>query len=104
MAARDLGEIEAALSTIARKGVGALVVLDDGVFVHHRTRMASLAIQSRLPTVNALREEVETGGLMAYGPNLAALDGRAAYFVDKILKGANPADLPVEQPTEFELI
>ena len=103
-AARDLGEIEAALSTIAREGVGALVVLDDGVFVHHRTRIASLALQSRLPTVSGLREEVEAGGLIAYGPNLTALAGRAAYFVDKILKGVKPADLPVEQPTNFELV
>ena len=70
-AARDLGEIEAALSTIARKRVGALVVLDDGVFVHHRIRIASLALQSRLATINALREEVEAGALMAYGPNFA---------------------------------
>ena len=103
-AARDLGGIEAALSTIPREGVGALVVLDDGIFVHHRTRIASLALQSRLPTVNALREEVEAGGLMAYGPNLTALAGRAAYFVDKILKGAKPGDLPIEQPTKFELV
>lgn len=103
-AARDLDEIEAALSTISRKGVGALVVLDDGIFLYHRTRIASLALQSRLRTVNAFREEVEAGGLIAYGPNLTALAGRAVYFVDKILKGAKPADLPVEQPTEFDLI
>ena len=102
--ARDLIEIEAAFSTMAATGTGAVVVLDDGVFVHHRTRMASLALQKRLPMVNALRELAEAGGLMAYGPSLTSLARRAATFVDRILKGAKPADLPVEQPTTFELV
>ena len=102
--ARDLGEIEAAFSTMAAKGIGAVVVLDDGVFNHHGTRMASWALQQRLPTFNALREQAEAGGLMAYGPSFTSLARRAATFVDRILKGAKPADLPVEQPTTFELV
>jgi putative ABC transport system substrate-binding protein len=103
-AARNLDEIEATFSTIANEGVGALVVLDDGVFVHHRTRLASLALQKRLPTITGLREQVEAGGLMAYGPSLTALARRAATFVDRILKGAKPDDLPVEQATTFDLV
>jgi putative ABC transport system substrate-binding protein len=103
-AARDLPEIEAAISTMTEKGTRALVVLDDGVFFHHRVRIATLAIRSRLATINGLQEEVAAGGLLAYGPSLTALAHRAASFVDKILKGAKPADLPVEQPTEFELV
>jgi len=103
-AARDLGEIEAAFSTTATKGAGALVVLDDGLFFHHRTRLANLGLQKRLPTIHGLSEEAEAGGLMAYGPSLTTLARRAATFVDRILKGAKPADLPVEQATTFELV
>jgi putative ABC transport system substrate-binding protein len=74
------------------------------VFVGERRRIAELAIKNRLPTVFAFRSYVDAGGLMSYGPNIADLFRRAATYVDKILKGAKPADLPVEQPTTFELV
>jgi len=69
-----------------------------------RKEVAELAVKSRLPTVFRDREDVQVGGLMAYGPNIPDLFRRAATYVDKILKGAKPADLPVEQPTKFELV
>src|SRR5439155_15339702 len=72
--------------------------------VMHRARVVSLAAAHRLPTMYALREFVDVGGLMAYGPNHPALYHRAAYYVDRILKGAKPADLPVEQPMTFEFV
>ena len=101
---RDPNEFDRAFSAMTKKRADALVVLDDGMFVHHRARIANLALKSRLPTMYGLREEVEAGGLMAYGVNLPDLARRAAVFVDKILKGAKPVDLPVEQPTRFELV
>jgi putative ABC transport system substrate-binding protein len=74
------------------------------MFFSERRRLVDLAAKNRLPAVYPLREFVDAGGLMAYGPNLADLFRRAATYVDKILKGAKPADLPVEQPTKFELV
>jgi putative ABC transport system substrate-binding protein len=74
------------------------------MFFNEQKRLVNLAAQNRLPTVYPWREPVEAGGLLSYGPNLKDLYRRAAYFVDKILKGAKPADLPVEQPTTFELV
>ena len=74
------------------------------MFVTHRIRLAELVAKSRLPAMYGLREYVEAGGLMSYGPITPDLFRRAATYVDKILKGAKPADLPVEQPTRFELI
>ena len=70
----------------------------------HRIRINTLVLASRLPTMHTLREGVEVGGLMSYGANLPDLFRRAADFVDKILRGAKPADLPVEQPTKFDLV
>ena len=70
----------------------------------HRTRILQLAAQRRLPVMSDLREFVDDGGLMSYGPSVSDLFRRAATYVDKILKGAKPADLPVEQPTKFELV
>ena len=70
----------------------------------HRTEIAALAVKSRLPVIYSGRADVEAGGLMTYGVNVNDLDRRAATYVDKILKGAKPADLPVEQPKKFELI
>ena len=75
-----------------------------GVFILHRTRLADLAARSRLPAAYGVRESVEAGGLMSYGPSFLDLFRRSAAYVDKILKGAKPADLPVEQPTKFELV
>ena len=70
----------------------------------NRTRINILAVGARLPTMHGIREYVEAGGLMSYGPNLASQFRRAADFVDKILRGAKPAEIPVEQPTKFDLI
>ena len=74
------------------------------MFFRHRTRIQELAARSRLPTSHGARETVEEGGLMSYGVDQVDHHRRAAYYVDKILKGAKPADLPVEQPTKFELV
>jgi putative ABC transport system substrate-binding protein len=89
---------------MAKERVGALLVLADTVFIFHRTRLAALVARSRLPAAYGDRDHVEAGGLMSYGPSLRDLFRRSATFVDKILKGAKPADLPVEQPTTFELV
>jgi putative ABC transport system substrate-binding protein len=93
-----------AFGTMSREGVGAVLVWNDAMFVSQRARIAELAAQHRLPAVYEDRQFAEAGGLMTYGPNEAANFRRAAAFVDKILKGAKPADLPVEQPTKFELV
>jgi len=74
------------------------------MFISERRHLVALAAKNRLPAVYPLREFVDAGGLMAYGPNLPDLSRRAATYVDKILKGAKPADLPIEQPTTFELV
>jgi hypothetical protein len=76
----------------------------DPVFLSHRGRIADLAAKSRLPTVFNVGQYTEAGGLIAYGPSLTDMFRRSAIYIDKILKGAKPADLPVEQPTKFELI
>jgi putative tryptophan/tyrosine transport system substrate-binding protein len=83
---------------------GALLVLGDRVFLEHRRRLAELAAMSHLPTMHNVRPYVEAGGLMAYGPSPLDILRRAAVYVDKILKGAKPADLPIEQPTTFDLV
>jgi putative tryptophan/tyrosine transport system substrate-binding protein len=83
---------------------GALLVLPDGMFLLHRRRITDLAAKSRLPAMYGYREDADAGGLAFYGPSLRDNFRRAAIFVDKILKGAKPADLPVEQPTRFELV
>jgi putative tryptophan/tyrosine transport system substrate-binding protein len=84
--------------------VGALLVLSDGIFSSHRTRLADLAARRRLPVAYGNRESVEAGGLMSYGPSFLDSYRRAATYVDQILKGAKPAELPVEQPTKYELV
>ncbi len=101
---RSLEEIEKAFTTIIKEQPGALCVLADRLFLHHRKRIMDFATQHRLPGVYAYRELVEAGGLMSYGPSYAAMHRRAAYFVDRILKGISPGDLPVEAPTTFELV
>jgi putative ABC transport system substrate-binding protein len=102
--ARGPGEFDGAFAAMTREGAGALLVLVEPLFVLHRTRLADLAARNRLPSMHGVREFVEAGGLMSYGPSLVASYRHAALFVDKILKGARPADLPVEQPTTFELV
>ena len=88
---------------MARERAEALLVAGSS-FLVDRTRLAELAVKGRLPTMYSFRENVEAGGLMAYAVNMTDFVGRAAVYVDKILKGAKPADLPVEQPTKFELV
>lgn len=101
---RTEAEIEAALATMGRERPDALLVLADRLLLHHRTRIMDFAARQRLPGVHAYRELVEAGGLMSFGPSYAEMHRRAAYFVDRILKGAKPADLPVERPAVFELV
>jgi putative ABC transport system substrate-binding protein len=102
--ARGPNEFDGAFAAMAKERAGALLVLSDVIFNSHGTRLADLAARSRLPTAYAVRESVEAGGLMSYGPSFIDSYRRSAAYVDKILKGAKPADLPVEQPTKFELV
>jgi putative ABC transport system substrate-binding protein len=102
--ARGTADFDWAFSNMTTARAGALTVLPSSMFNTERRRLADLAAKSRLPAVYQLREYVDAGGLMAYGANLADLNRRAAAYVDKILKGAKPADLPVEQATKFELV
>ena len=97
-------EIAEALRSIGQERADAVIVQQNLSFTPYLRLIADLAISYRLPTVHPTREFVEAGGLLAYGPNLFALGERAAWYVDRILKGTKPADLPVEQPTKFELI
>ena len=85
-------------------GASAVVMPDDAVFTAHRTQIAKLALKNRLPVIYSTRELVSAGGLMSYGPDTTDLYRRAADYIDKILRGTKPADLPVQQPTKFELV
>jgi putative ABC transport system substrate-binding protein len=102
--AANAGQIEAAFGAIKQGRARALIVPGDGLFFSRARRIADLAAQQHLPTMFSTREPVQAGGLMSYGPNLAEQFYRAATYVDKILRGARPRDLPVEQPTTFELV
>ena len=102
--ARDPHDIERAFAAMASERPRALLVLGDPVFSSHRQRIADLAADGRLPAVSGTSEFVDAGGLMAYGPSFAAMYRRAAYYVVRILKRTKPADLPIEQPTKFELV
>jgi ABC-type uncharacterized transport system substrate-binding protein len=102
LAVRDPGDFERAFSEA--RGASALVQLDDVIFTSHRRQVVELAARHQLPTMYGFREFVDVGGLMAYGPDYPDLYRRAATYVDKILKGASPADLPIEQPIKFELV
>jgi putative ABC transport system substrate-binding protein len=102
--ARGPSEIDGAFAAMTRERAGAVIVLVDGMLADHRTRIADLAVKNRLPAVYGLSDYPEAGGLMAYGPSVLDRFRRAATYVDKILKGAKPAELPVEQPTKFELV
>ena len=97
-------DLDVALASIVEKKLDGLLILADRVFLHNRQRMMDFATEHRLPSVNAYRELVEAGGLMSYGPDYGEMHRRAADYVDRILKGARPSDLPVEQPTRFTLI
>ena len=101
---RGPNEFESAFAAMVRERANGVVVATDPVVVGPRSQVVLLAARSRLPVVYGLREFAEVGGLMSYGPNIATQFRRAAIYVDKILKGAKPADLPIEQPTTFELV
>jgi putative tryptophan/tyrosine transport system substrate-binding protein len=97
-------DLEPAFRTASTGRADAILVLPGALFSSHRRQIVDLAVKSRLPAIHARPEDVEAGGLMTYGTSIPDLDRRAATYVDKILKGAKPSDLPVEQPTKFELV
>ena len=97
-------DIEIAFRAASKERSDAVLTLNSPILNSHRPQLAELAVRNRLPAMYARRESVEDGGLVFYGVSLLDLDRRAATYVDKILKGAKPADLPVEQPTKFELV
>jgi putative tryptophan/tyrosine transport system substrate-binding protein len=101
---RGAQDFAGALARTAQARPDALLVLDDALIAMHRQHIAEFATQEHLPSVFAARESVVAGGLMSYGPSLSDLFRRAATYVDKILKGVKPADLPMEQPVKFELV
>jgi putative ABC transport system substrate-binding protein len=101
---RAESEFERAFHEISAQRPGAMVMLADRLFLHHRARIVEFAARTRLPTVYSYVELVQAGGLMSFGPSYPGMHRRAAYFVDRILKGADPADLPMELPAKFELI
>jgi putative tryptophan/tyrosine transport system substrate-binding protein len=102
--ARGPDALEQAFATMVRDRAQVLVVLSDGVLFNFRGQIGVMALRDRLPAISAVREYAEAGLLLTYGPDLQDLNRRSAVFVDKIFKGAKPADLPVEQPTKFELV
>jgi putative ABC transport system substrate-binding protein len=115
-AARELGikvlslgvkaaeDFDIAFATILKARPGALLVLADRLFLHNRARIMEFALKNRLPGVHAYVELIEAGGLMSYGPSYPGMHRRAAYYVDRILNGTKPEDLPVERPAKFELV
>jgi putative ABC transport system substrate-binding protein len=101
---RSASDIEQAFAKLREQRAEAVLLMPDGLFFAQRDAIARLASEHRLPTIHWLRPEVEAGGLMSYGPDRIEMSRQAAVYVGKILKGARPADLPVEQPTKFELV
>jgi putative ABC transport system substrate-binding protein len=95
---------DAAFAAMAERQAEALMIVDDALFLIHRHGLLGLAIRHRLPTVAGVREFAEAGNLIVYGRSLPAMARRAATYVDKILKGANPGDLPVERLPQYELV
>ncbi len=101
---RNTGDLDKAFQEVAKARVNALAIMPNPVFVRNLKRIADFAVQNRLPSMFHLREFADVGGLVSYGVDRIELFRRAATFVDKILKGASPADLPIEQPTKFALV
>ena len=101
---QDPEELSATFDAIAQYNANGLLVLADPLFYSARQMIIALAAKHRLPTIYEDREFIHDGGLISYGPNIAEMTRRSAAFVDKILKGAKPGDLPIEQPTVFELV
>ena len=102
--ARGPEEFDSAFAAMARERADAILIGGGALFGVHRVRLAELAVKARLPMMSSIREMVEAGGLISYAVNMSDFVGRAAVYVDKILKGAKPSDLPIEQPTSFELV
>ena len=102
--ARAPSDFAGAFSAMTKERAGGVIIFTSSMFYNERTRIAELATRSRLPAIYSVKDFAEAGGLMAYGVNLGESFRRAATYVDKILKGAKPADLPVEQPTKFEFV
>src|SRR5262249_31353325 len=100
----DPTKFQRAFLEMTKDGAEGLVIDNDTLFSYHRTELAKLALKHHLPTMSDLREHAESGGLMAYTVHEPDLYRRAATYVDKVLRGAKPADLPVQQPTKFEFI
>ena len=101
---RAPGDLDRAFRAAVKERTQAILINESSMLTAHRAKLAELAVTHRLPAIGSLSVSAEAGLLMSYGPHLSELFGRAAHFVDKILKGAKPADLPFEQPTKFELI
>jgi putative tryptophan/tyrosine transport system substrate-binding protein len=101
---RKSEDLDEAFAAIRKRRPDALLILADRVFLHNRQRMVDFTNEQRLPNVNAYKELVEVGGMMSYGPSYEDMHKRAAIYVDKILKGSKPADLPIEQPSKFTFI
>jgi len=101
---RKSEDLDGAFAAIRKERPDALLILADRVFLHNRQRMMDFTEEQRLPNVNPYKELVEAGGLMSYGPSYEDIHKRAAIYVDKIIKGAKPADLPIEQPSKFTFI
>jgi len=104
LAVRDLGDLEAAFAAAIREKAGALLVFREQIFVVHRQQIVRFVGMNRLPAAYGSTSFIEVGGLLVYGVNVPDMLRRAATYVDKILRGAKPADLPIEQPTKFELV
>jgi putative ABC transport system substrate-binding protein len=101
---KNIDDFDAAFATLARERVDGVLVHGASLTGTHTVRLAELTLKYRLPTMFTIRDNVEAGGLMSYSPDLLDLTRRGATYIDKILKGAKPADLPVEQPTKFEFV
>ena len=101
---RKSEDLDGAFAALRKVRPDALLILADRVFLHNRQRMMDFTEEQRLPNVNPYKELVEAGGLMSYGPSYEDIHKRAAIYVDKILKGAKPADLPIEQPSKFTFV
>jgi putative ABC transport system substrate-binding protein len=101
---RSADQLEGVFRAAIKEQAGALIVMPDNLFSTQRGQIFDLAMKNRLPTMSGDGQSVDAGGLMYYGADLPDLFRRSVYYVDKILKGAKPADLPVEQPTKFELV
>ena len=99
-----LNDLETAFRAAAKSTADAVLVLGSAIYASHRKQVVDVAVKSRLPTIFRNAEYVDDGGLMSYGVNLLELARRAATYIDKILKGAKPGELPIEQPTKFEMI